>query len=155
VDGEPYEGATWGIGYMGALHGNYERSIDGKGRLILPAKLRAEFGETAFLTSHVDGCLALYDNQAMEEQRAEMRVKLKRGSQNDRMIARVWSFHTYEVTFDAQGRFPIPAGSREWAGLDLEVLVIGMFDRVELWSPARYDEKISAANLELLEGTNL
>jgi MraZ protein len=67
----------------------------------------------------------------------------------------VWSFHTYEVTFDAQGRFPLPARSREWAGLDLEVLVIGMFDRVELWSPERYDEKIAAANLELLEGTNL
>ena len=41
-----------------------------KGRLILPAKLRAEFGESAFLTSHVDGCLALYDKEDMEDQTA-------------------------------------------------------------------------------------
>ena len=44
---------------MATFYGNFERSLDAKGRLILPAKLRAEFGESAFLTSYVDGCLAL------------------------------------------------------------------------------------------------
>src|SRR5580700_306897 len=99
---------------MATFYGNFERSLDAKGRLILPAKLRSEFGEHAFLTSHVDGCLALYDKEDMEVQRIAM-LERSKGSQEDRMIARVWSSSTSEVTFDAQGRIPIPLPSRSWA----------------------------------------
>ena len=139
---------------MATFYGNFERSLDTKGRLILPAKLRAEFGESAFLTSHIDGCLALYDKEDMEVQRLAMLERTK-GSQEDRMIARVWASSTSEVTFDSQGRFPIPQPSREWAALQVEVLVIGAIDKVELWQPQKYREKASSANLQLLEGTNL
>jgi MraZ protein len=139
---------------MATFYGSSERSLDAKGRLILPAKLRAEFGESAFLTSNVDGCLALYDKEDMEGQKATMLEKSK-GSQSDRMIARFWASSTSEVTFDAQGRIPIPPTSRTWAGLETEVLVIGMIDKVELWSPARYNDKVASANAEMLEGTNI
>jgi MraZ protein len=139
---------------MATFYGNFERSLDSKGRLILPAKLRAEFGESAFLTSHIDGCLALYDKDAMEGQRLSM-LERSKGSQEDRMIARVWASSTSEVTFDSQGRFPVPPVSREWADLEVDVLVIGAIDKVELWSPAKYREKAAPANLQLLEGTNL
>jgi MraZ protein len=139
---------------MATFYGNFERSLDSKGRLILPAKLRAEFGESAFLTSHIDGCLALYDKEDMEDQRAAM-LERSKGSQEDRMIARVWASSTSEVTFDSQGRFPIPPMSREWADLEVDVLVIGAIDKVELWSPSKYHEKAASANLQLLEGTNL
>ena len=100
---------------MATFYGNFERSLDAKGRLILPAKLRAEFGESAFLTSHVDGCLALFDKADMEDQKAAM-LERSKGSQEDRMIARVWSASTSEVTFDAQGRIPIPVPSRTLGG---------------------------------------
>jgi transcriptional regulator MraZ len=139
---------------MATFYGNFERSLDPKGRLILPAKLRAEFGESAFLTSHIDGCLALYDKEDMEVQRLAMLERTK-GSQEDRMIARVWASSTSEVTFDSQGRFPIPQLSREWADLEVDVLVIGAIDKVELWQPQKYGEKAASANLQLLEGTNL
>jgi MraZ protein len=139
---------------MATFYGNFERSLDSKGRLILPAKLRAEFGESAFLTSHIDGCLALYDKEDMEDQRLAM-LERSKGSQEDRMIARVWASSTSEVTFDSQGRFPIPTLSREWADLELDVLVIGAIDKVELWSPSKYREKAAPANIQLLEGTNL
>jgi MraZ protein len=139
---------------MATFYGNFERSLDAKGRLILPAKLRAEFGESAFLTSHVDGCLALFDKEDMEDQKATMLVRSK-GSQEDRMIARVWAASTSEVIFDAQGRIPIPAASRSWAGLDDDVLVIGAIDKVELWSPATYSQKAEFANTQMLEGTNI
>jgi MraZ protein len=139
---------------MATFYGNFERSLDAKGRLILPAKLRAEFGESAFLTSHVDGCLALFDKADMEDQKAAM-LERSKGSQEDRMIARVWSASTSEAVFDAQGRIPIPPPSRTWAGLGDDVLVIGAIDRVELWSPAKYSEKAEFANLQMLEGTNI
>jgi MraZ protein len=139
---------------MESQYGNFERSLDSKGRLILPAKLRAAFGETAFLTSHPDGCLAVYDDKEMEKQEAAM-LRRAKASQDGRNLVRVWAFYASEVTFDAQGRIPIPPKPREWAGLEEEVLVLGVIDRVELWSPERYAEKIAAANLELLEGTNL
>jgi MraZ protein len=140
---------------MATFYGTFERSLDAKGRLILPAKLRAEFGESAFLTSYLDGCLALVDKNDMEIQRQEMLERAKGGSQEDRMIARVWSASISEVTFDAQGRFPIPSASRAWAGLGDEVLVIGAIDKVELWSPAKYAEKAASANTQMLEGTNI
>jgi MraZ protein len=139
---------------MATFYGNFDRSLDSKGRLILPAKLRAEFGESAFLTSHVDGCLALYDKDDMEVQKAAM-LERSKGSQEDRMIARVWASYTSEVTFDAQGRISIPPASRTWAALDEEVFVIGAIDKVELWSPAKYSEKAASANAQLLEGTNI
>jgi MraZ protein len=139
---------------MATFYGNFERSLDAKGRLILPAKLRSEFGESAFLTSNVDGCLALYDKEDMEVQRTAM-LERSKGSQEDRMIARVWSSSTSEVTFDAQGRIPIPQASRSWAGLDNDVLVIGAIDKVELWSPSKYAEKAAFANDQMLEGSNI
>jgi MraZ protein len=139
---------------MATFYGNFERSLDAKGRLILPAKLRAEFGESAFLTSSVDGCLALYDKEDMEIQRASM-LQRSKGSKEDRWIARVWSSSTSEVTFDAQGRIPIPQASRTWAGLGDDVLVIGMIDKVELWSPSTYAEKSVLANDQMLEGTDI
>jgi MraZ protein len=139
---------------MATFYGNFERSVDQKGRLILPAKLRWEFGQNAFLTSHVDGCLALYEKEDMEVQRAAM-LERSKGSQEDRMIARVWAASTSEVTFDAQGRFPIPQASRTWAGLDDDVLVIGAIDKVEIWSPTRYEERAAAANEQMLQGTNI
>jgi MraZ protein len=139
---------------MATFYGNFERSLDAKGRLILPAKLRSEYGESAFLTSHVDGCLALYDKEDMEIQRAAM-LERSKGSQDDRMIARIWSASTSEVTFDAQGRIPVPPASRSWAALEDDVLVIGAIDKVELWSPGRYAEKAAFANDQMLEGTNI
>jgi len=139
---------------MATFYGSFERSLDAKGRLILPAKLRAEFGESAFLTSHVDGCLALYDRGDWEAQKAAMLEKLK-GSQEDRMFARVWSASTAEVTFDAQGRIPVPQTLRDWAGLQDDVLVIGAIDKVELWYPGTYREKAASANAQMLEGTNV
>jgi MraZ protein len=59
------------------------------------------------------------------------------------------------VVFDSQGRIPIPPASRVWAGLGDDVLVIGVIDRVELWSPAKYSEKAEFANTQMLEGTNI
>lgn len=139
---------------MATFYGHFERSLDAKGRLILPAKLRTEFGESAFLTSNVDGCLALYDNEDMEEQKRGMLLRAK-GGQEDRMIARVWAASTSEVTFDAQGRFPIPQKSREWAELQDDVVVIGAIDHVELWSPSLYSERAAGANTEMQEGKNI
>jgi MraZ protein len=139
---------------MATFYGNFERSLDAKGRLILPAKLRAEFGESAFLTSYLDGCLALFDKVDMEVQKAAM-LERSKGSQEDRMIARTWAASISEVIFDAQGRIPIPQPSRSWAGLEDDVLVIGAIDKVELWSPAKYGEKAAFANTQMLEGTNI
>jgi MraZ protein len=138
---------------MGTFFGSYERTLDPKGRLILPAKLRAEFGESAYLTRYVDGCLALYDQEDMERQTADMLAMVNAPSREDRMFARVWASSITEVTFDAQGRIPIPAHQRTWSGLETEVLVIGAIERVEIWSPLRYGEGSEPANTQMLEGS--
>ena len=124
---------------MARVYGTYERSLDAKGRVMVPPKLRSEFGENAFLAWDEDGCLALHDLAAWDSKERDMEERAKQ-SEEGRKAARFWASTGGDVTFDAQGRIPIPSRLRELAGLGDEVLVVGNIHQVEIWSPARYNE---------------
>jgi MraZ protein len=70
----------------------------------------------------------------------------------ERNRARIWASNSAEVEVDRQGRMPIPAHLREFAGLDAEVLVHGAIDRVELWNPTAWSERVMPEESWLLEG---
>jgi MraZ protein len=134
--------------------GSHERALDQKGRVILPAKLRGDFGESALLVSDLDdGCLGLYDPADLEPTKTEMLALLHAESEADRMYARRWARSIHEVTFDAQGRIQIPAEQRTFAGLGTEVLVHGSIERVEFWNPPLYREKEELANARIEKGS--
>jgi MraZ protein len=82
--------------------------------------------------------------QAMQE-RAD-------AGRSDRNRARIWASNSAEVEIDRQGRMPIPAHLRAFAGLEAEVLVHGAIDRVELWNPAAWAERVLPEESWLLEG---
>jgi MraZ protein len=130
--------------------GRYEHSLDPKGRVILPARFRAPFEHGGYLTQFHDRCLALWTPEDFERQMAQMEAKEEEG-RTERNLARVWAQGTHEVDVDKQGRIAIPGYLREFARLDGDVLVTGAISRVELWSPAVWQEKVAAAAREFTE----
>ena len=135
---------------MARFFGRYEHSLDPKGRVILPAKFRAAFEHGGYLTQFHDRCLALWTPEDFDKQMTQMEAAAESG-RSERNLARLWAQGTQEVDVDKQGRIAIPQYLREFARLDGDVLVNGAITRVELWSPAVWDEKVAPAEAALTE----
>jgi len=131
--------------------GKYEHSLDSKGRVIIPAKFRPQFERGGYLTQHSEGCLALWTPGEFERQMEGMQERAASG-RADRNRARLWASNSAEVEIDRQGRMAIPANLRTFAGLDADVLVHGAIDRVELWNPSAWNEKVLPEESWLLDG---
>lgn len=131
--------------------GTYEHTLDAKGRVILPARFRAAFAEGGYLTENHDGCLALWTPDQFDRQMLEREERESAGRQ-ERNQARMWASSSHEVELDRQGRMAIPARLREFAGLAENVLVTGIINRVELWDPRRWEEKIGPEEQRLADG---
>jgi MraZ protein len=131
--------------------GRYEHSLDDKGRVILPAKFRGDFEHGGYLTQFQDGCLSLWAPAEFDLQTEAMQT-LAQGSKSDRNLARLWASTSHEVEVDKQGRMAIPSHLREFAGLEGDVLVHGAIDRVELWNPSSWEQKVQPTEQRLTEG---
>jgi MraZ protein len=130
--------------------GRYEHSLDAKGRVILPVKFRAPFEHGGFLSQFHDGCLALWTPDEFERQLESNQARSELG-RDERNLARVWAGGSSEVEVDKSGRMPIPAYLRTFAQLEAEVLVLGAIDRVELWSPPVWEEKVAPSERQLTD----
>ena len=115
--------------------GEYNHSIDAKGRLIVPAKYRDELGEHFFVTKGLDGCLFAYDEKDLQEK--VMSLPLSNKASRD--ISRFFLGSAQESEFDKQGRILLAAPLREHAGLEKDVVLVGVGNRIEIWSKERYD----------------
>ena len=135
---------------MVRFFGRYEHSVDPKGRVILPAKFRAHFEHGGYLTQFQGGCLALWTPEEFAVQSAQMEEAQKMGPA-ERNLARVWASGTQEVEVDKQGRVAIVASLRAFAELEAAVLVNGALNRIELWNPGRWEEKVAATEAALIE----
>jgi MraZ protein len=133
--------------------GRYEHSLDGKGRLILPARFRAQFAETAFVSKHNEQCLAIWTPEAFARKAEEM-AELMDGGPRDRARARAWSMGTAEVDLDRQGRVALPQYLRDFADLpeSTTVLVHGALTHIELWNPRLYEIHGATGDAELVGG---
>jgi transcriptional regulator MraZ len=130
--------------------GRYEHSLDTKGRVILPSKFRPAFEHGGYLTQNREGCLALWTPGEFERQMAAMQERAASG-RSDRNRARLWAATSHEVEIDRQGRMAIPVHLRAFADLQGDVLVHGAIDRVELWNPAAWEERVRPEERWLLE----
>ena len=122
--------------------GEYNHTIDAKGRLILPARFREELGGSFVITRGLDGCLFVYTQlewQALDEKLQSLPL-INKGS---RQLTRFFHAGVTPCEPDKQGRILIPAGLREFAGLTKDVCLIGMGKRIEIWSKESGDESIS------------
>lgn len=128
---------------MASFNGRFKVSLDDKGRLAIPAKLRAIVtslgSEKVYVTKGADGCLDLFPEVTHEEVAAKM-AKRKLDSKNQRFVKRVFHSNSYDSVPDKQGRIQIPPPLREHAGLERDVLLLGVGEKMEIWNPQRYDE---------------
>ncbi|MCX6512518.1 MAG: cell division/cell wall cluster transcriptional repressor MraZ [Actinobacteria bacterium] len=136
---------------MAGFVGRYEHSLDDKGRVILPVKFRSSFERGGFITEHREGCLALWTPAEFERQLASLHRASGDGGRQQRNRARLWAANSQEVAVDAQGRMPISAYLRSFAQLDGEILVHGAIDRIELWSPVVWEERVAPEEQWFLE----
>lgn len=128
--------------------GEHSHSLDAKGRVILPARFRDDLSE-AYVTSEVDGCLALWPPDDFERRALEMKERA-RGGEDDRNAARVFFAGAQEATPDKQGRVALPVSLRVFAHLEKEVVVNGAFDHVEIWDAASWRARKQAGERTLL-----
>lgn len=114
------------------LKGTYTQSVDVKGRMAFPAKLREVVGEKLILTKGVGGCIFVYSPEVFA-QKAERLNSLPMAKALT--LQRAFMANAADVETDKQGRALIPARLRELAGIDSEAVVIGVSDHCEIWSP--------------------
>jgi len=117
--------------------GEYQHTIDEKGRLAVPARFRAELAQGAQVSKWIDGCVALFP-RADWEVLAERTAALPVTDQSARTFQRFLFGAAFEVELDRQGRFVLPLVLREFAELAAQVVVVGARRRLELWSPQRW-----------------
>lgn len=118
--------------------GEYNHTLDTKGRLIIPTKFRETLGEKFVVTKGLDGCLFVYDNAgwtAFEEKLQAMPISRK----DTRMFVRHFLAGAAEVEVDKQGRALIPSKLREFAELTKDVVLVGAAGHIEIWSQERWD----------------
>jgi MraZ protein len=135
----------------GRFLGEFQHSLDTKGRVILPARFRQILGERAVLTTQDDGCLAIWSPDEFEVKASEMNERRK-GGPADRSVARAFFADADEFELTGQGRVSIPATLREFAGLSQNVVVTGQYDHVEIWDAGRWHETKQAGSSELATG---
>ena len=128
---------------MARFYGRYEHSLDPKGRVILPVEFRAPLGAQAFVSQFEDGCLAMWTSEEFDRQ-MDLLLADQHRSKEDMNRARIMSSNSKKVDIDRQGRVAIPAHLREFAGLQTEgsILVNGAIDRIELWDPVAFQERV-------------
>jgi len=122
--------------------GEYRHSLDAKGRLILPMDFRGPLADGAVIGIGQHNCLVVYTPEEWTRVAEEIRQLSKEGeAQLDG--ARAFFAGAREVKPDAQGRVPIAPDQRAYASLDREVVVAGVFSRIEIWDAERWNERKS------------
>lgn len=118
--------------------GEYNHSLDPKGRVIMPAKFREELGESFMLTMGFDGCICVYSNEEWMTFVEKLRTlpELRREA---RQTIRHFVARAAQCELDKQGRILIPQKLREYAGLIKDVVFVGVLSKIEVWSRERWE----------------
>lgn len=128
------------------LIGEYEHSLDVKGRLIMPAKLREDIGEKFIITKGLDGCL--FGFSLSEWTNFEEKLKsLPLTNKNARDFVRFFLSGAVECEIDKQGRFLVASNLREYASMEKEVVIIGVGTRIEFWSKDKWKQYNNSDNI--------
>lgn len=119
--------------------GEYNHTVDAKGRLIVPAKFRELLGDEFVVTKGLDGCLFVYPSDEWKTIEEKFR-SVSQFSKDARKFARFFFAGAANCEVDKQGRILLPAVLREFAGLDKDVVLAGVLNHIEIWSKDRWSE---------------
>ena len=115
----------------------YHHTLDSKGRVIVPAKLRAELGDSFVVTLGVDKCLYGFPEEEWEKYTEELK-KLP-GKKAARDLVRHLFSGASSCDIDKQGRVLLPANAREYASMKKDVVFVGMMNKIEIWSKEEWE----------------
>ena len=127
--------------------GEYNHTIDAKGRLIIPSKFRESLGDEFVVTKGMDGCLFVYDNEEWNKFEEKL-LSLPMMDKQVRQFTRYFLAGAASVEVDKQGRILLPAHLREFAGLEKDVVLVGVGSRVEIWSKDKWESMNSDADMD-------
>lgn len=125
-----------GITYM--LTGEYKHTIDTKKRLALPIKFRKELGREVVVTKGIDSCLVVYSKKQGELMFSKL-GGLPESKLEARSFARIRLAGAAEINIDSLGRILVPDYLKEYAGLKRNVVICGLFNRLEIWDDQKWE----------------
>jgi len=125
------------------FYGEFQHSIDRKGRLILPAKFRevakSNFIEKFFVTRGLDNCLFMFSEEEWRSQEAKFKA-ISFTKQQARTFNRIYFSGAGEVIPDRQGRILLPQYLKDFAEIKRDVIIVGVANRIEIWSEDKWQE---------------
>lgn len=127
--------------------GEYNHTVDAKGRLIVPSKFREQLGDEFVVTKGLDGCLFVYENtewKALEEKLHALPLT----NANARKFSRFFLAGATSCEVDKQGRILLPAVLRDFAGIEKDAVLVGVGSRIEIWAKDRWLEANSYDDME-------
>lgn len=131
--------------------GEFQHSLDAKGRIILPSKFRAQLESGLVITRGPDNCLWVMSATDFNTYADTLRERARRGDPRWRDVLRFIFSGAHEDHPDKQGRISVPEHLRDHAGLEREVTITGSDDRIEVWRPERWAERRDAAAARMAE----
>lgn len=124
-------------------YGSYQHSLDDKGRLLLPSKLRAPLGNKAFLIKGYEGSLSLYDEAGFKEY-IDSLTSLPYSHKDARDIKRIALSSVYELELDKVGRLLLPSALLSKYAISKRVVVVGLIDHIEIWDEDKWNEYLKS-----------
>lgn len=126
--------------------GEYDHTLDAKGRVNMPAKFRDELGENFYMTKGLDNCLFVFPESEWRVFEEKLKA-LPLTNSNARAFVRLFFAGASECTFDKQGRIIVPQPLRDHAKLEKELKIIGVGTRIEVWGIDSWNQYNSSDNI--------
>lgn len=136
---------------MSSFKGSFNYTVDSKGRINIPAKMRknlsAEANSAFVITRGLDNCIFVYPNDEWAKREAEL-GKLEQTNKEARLYTRLLLEYASDVELDGQHRIVLTKELMEYAKISGDVLILGVFDRIEVWNPEEYKKYLDAQQMD-------
>jgi MraZ protein len=136
-----------------AFRGHFEHSLDAKNRLSIPARFRAAFSSGTVLAKDPETCVAIWTADAHEQIIERALGALNPISADYRRVSRFYQGNSFDIELDASGRVTLPPPLLSHAGIEKEVVVVGVGDHLEVWSKDRWQDQQEALDAQIEEVT--
>jgi MraZ protein len=121
--------------------GEYRHTVDAKGRLIVPSRLRDELEDNrAVLTKWTDGCIAMWSGSHWRKFELDL-LGQSRSDPDARAAVRLIAASTHQDEVDRQGRISVPRSLLQHADIERDAVIVGSLDHAEIWNPERWDQE--------------
>jgi MraZ protein len=135
--------------------GEYQHSLDAKGRIILPSRIRSQLESGLVIHKWFDECLSIMAQADFTAWADRLRMEPRGGDRRYREVLRFLFSGAHEDHLDKQGRITVPEFLRAWAGLERDITVIGAGSRIEVWNRDRWAERLPEAEAAMQDLTDL